>query len=378
MVYGPSLLNLLRQAGFSVKVAATASAMAFQTKLAWSALSGHPCLDFDSLDDQALREAEVMVAAPVSAAIFTLLCQQNWRQRLTAGRAALLLLPALLPAENTPAAVAELQALLPPGAALLEPGADRCPLGCLGEIAVASPERCCEAVRRALVKQDLAGVRVLITAGPTIEDIDPVRYLSNRSTGKMGLALTQSALRRGATVTLVCGPIALPVPPDPRLEHLPVRSAAQMYEATLDRVAACDIAVLCAAVADFTPNQYVPEKIKKGGADGMSLLLRRTPDILAALGQLPNPPFLVGFAAESTDVELNARHKLQGKCCDIICANDVMAPGCGFAVPTNQVTLYLRSGAAEALPLLSKEETADRIFDRVLAEYVARQAGPTP
>lgn len=107
----------------------------------------------------------------------------------------------------------------------------------------------------------------------------------------------------------------------------------------------------------------------------MSLLLRRTPDILTALGKLPNPPFLVGFAAESTDVELNARHKLQGKCCDIICANDVMAPGCGFAVSTNQVTLYLRSGASEPLPLLSKDETANRIFDRILTEYNAKHAG---
>jgi len=213
-------------------------------------------------------------------------------------------------------------------------------------------------------------VQLLLTVGPTIEDIDPVRFISNRSTGRMGQALARAAARRGAIVTMIHGPLADPIFIHPKIRPLAVRSAQEMYEATLAEIGQTQIAVLCAAVADFTPNIYTEEKIKKQGEEGMRLLLRRTPDILATIGRQEKRPFLVGFAAESNDLELNARHKLQGKHCDILCANDIREPGCGFAVETNQITMFFPNGEKEELPLLSKDKTAERICAKIIQQWL--------
>ncbi|OGV43235.1 MAG: phosphoribosylglycinamide formyltransferase [Lentisphaerae bacterium GWF2_57_35] len=217
------------------------------------------------------------------------------------------------------------------------------------------------------VAPDLSGQRVLITAGPTVEDIDPIRFLSNRSSGKMGAALAVAAARRGAQVVLVHGPLKIPVPQQPGIEPVPVRSAQEMYEAVMTRVAGVQMAILCAAVADFTPVVQADRKLKKETDDLACLQLKRTPDILASVGALEKKPFLVGFAAETDSVERNAREKLQRKHCDLLCANDVSEPGSGFDQETNRITIYRKDGQSIPLPLLPKSVAADRILDEALA-----------
>jgi phosphopantothenoylcysteine decarboxylase/phosphopantothenate--cysteine ligase len=366
---GLEFLLLLRQAGFTMRVAATASALTFQSVFSWAAFSGCPCLEFAALQDEDLQKAELIIAYPASAKLLDLLSSDSWCQRLSAAARPVLAVPALLPSEPSDDLANHWGKCLPSGSHVLLPEGHFCYLGGMGKIALASPDCCLEEVHNFSTQQDLAGKRILLTAGPTIEDIDPVRFISNRSTGRMGLALAKIAARRGAVVDLLHGPLADPIPANKRIFSFPVRSAQAMHELTMEKLAEVDIAVLCAAVADFTPNIYVPEKIKKHGAEELTLLLRRTPDILAGIGQLPRRPFLVGFAAESSDIELNARHKLQSKRCDIICANDIGEPGCGFAVATNRITMYFDDGGQEQLPLLSKDETANRIFDQVVARF---------
>ena len=212
---------------------------------------------------------------------------------------------------------------------------------------------------------DFAGKTVLVTAGPTAEDIDPVRFITNRSSGKMGVAVAHAAAVRGARVLLVHGPMTAGVPDLPNLERLPVRSAQQMHDVVREHWSEAQVAVLCAAVADFRPDHYVPQKIKKIEGEGMVLHLERTPDILAELGAMPNHPFLVGFAAETDDVEINALNKLRRKHCDLLCANDIRKPGSGFAGDTNQITIYAPDGTVLALPMLSKQAAAYRILDEI-------------
>lgn len=213
--------------------------------------------------------------------------------------------------------------------------------------------------------QDFAGKTVLVTAGPTVEDIDPVRFLTNRSSGKMGVAVAWAFAVRGARVLLVHGPMTAEVSKLADLERIPVRSAQQMHDAVREHWHEAQVAVLCAAVADFRPDHYVPQKIKKIEGEGMVLHLERTPDILAELGALPNHPFLVGFAAETDDVEINALNKLRKKHCDLLCANDIRKPGSGFAGDTNQITIYAPDGMVRALPMLSKQGAAYCIVDEV-------------
>ena len=214
-------------------------------------------------------------------------------------------------------------------------------------------------------RQDFAGKTVLVTAGPTVEDIDPVRFLTNRSSGKMGVAIAWAAAVRGARVLLVHGPMTAEVPELPNLERYPVRSAQQMHDVVRDHWTEAQVAVLCAAVADFRPDHYVPQKIKKIEGEGMVLKLERTPDILAELGAMPNHPFLVGFAAETDDVEINALNKLRRKHCDLLCANDIRKPGSGFAGDTNQITIYAPDGTVLPLPMLSKQGAAYRILEEI-------------
>jgi phosphopantothenoylcysteine decarboxylase/phosphopantothenate--cysteine ligase len=210
----------------------------------------------------------------------------------------------------------------------------------------------------------LAGKRVLVTAGPTFEDIDPVRFIGNRSSGKMGYALAAEAARRGARVTLVTGPTHLTAPSVS--DVVSVRSARDMHEAVMARAAEVDAVVMAAAVADYTPASRAAQKVAK--SDGLDLTLAKTPDILADLGRLPSRsagrPVLVGFAAETHDVVAHAREKLQRKGADLIVANDVTRPGAGFEVDTNAVTIVSRDGAEE-LPVQSKTAVAAKILDRL-------------
>lgn len=214
-------------------------------------------------------------------------------------------------------------------------------------------------------EQTLAGKNVLVTAGPTIEAIDPVRFLTNRSTGKMGFAIANEAASLGANVTLVTSVKNLAV--DERIEVITIQSAEDMYKAVTQRSETMDIIIKAAAVADYTPDAYRPHKIKKSNDDKEAFHFIRTTDILKTLGQnKPQGQLLIGFAAESQDVEKNARLKLEAKNLDMVVANDISRQDTGFGVDTNQVTL-ITANDMKKLPLVTKEETALLIWKAIIA-----------
>ena len=368
MVHTPPLLLQLQQAGYDVDVAATPSAALFTTPYAPALLTGHPAAHWP-LPDAALTANRAVLLAPSSLNAFKAIPPAE-RQRLENSPAGLLVAPALLPDDNPADALDEWRQLASPRWLVVPPTAHT-PLGALGDILVAPPETCVEWIRRWQTPQDLAGRRILITAGPTAEDIDPVRYLTNRSTGRMGGSLARIAARRGATVTVVHGPLSCPLPTLPNIIPVPVRSAQQMFDAVDAHLNDCDVAILCAAVADYAPATYSELKLKKSDRPHSlwdmpdALPLRRTPDILAHLGARSPRPFLVGFAAESDHIEENARLKLMRKGCDLLCANDITEPGSGFAVSTNRVTIFTRTGDIHRLPQLDKDDVARKILDLV-------------
>jgi phosphopantothenoylcysteine decarboxylase/phosphopantothenate--cysteine ligase len=232
-----------------------------------------------------------------------------------------------------------------------------------GQGRLADWEEVREAVIKALTKQSLKGLKVLVTAGPTREAIDPVRYVSNRSSGKMGYAVAQEAMRRGGDVTLVTGPCALPVPRGVKVVN--VVSAAHMANAVEKQASQSDVVIMAAAVADYTPAEKSEIKIKKS-QDTLVLKMKRTEDILAGLLEKRRPgQIITGFCAETGDLEARAMEKLEKKPVDLLVANDVTEKGAGFDVDTNRVMLVDRDHNVEKLPLLSKEEVAARIMDRV-------------
>jgi phosphopantothenoylcysteine decarboxylase / phosphopantothenate---cysteine ligase len=277
----------------------------------------------------------------------------------------------MAPAMNTnmfahPAVVRNLEALTTRGVRFVEPGEGYLACGWIGKGRLAEPVEVVAAAIAMLRKSGpLAGQRVLVTAGPTYEDIDPVRYIGNRSSGKMGYALAADAARRGARVTLITGPTALP---PPRVHELvAVRSASDMHQAVLSRAGDADVIVMAAAVADFTPGAPAARKIVKAGS--LDLTLTKTKDVLAELGALGSRkasrrPLLIGFAAETHNVVDHAREKLTRKQVDLIVANDVSLPDVGFEGDTNAVTLVSQDDAEE-VPLQSKTAIAMRILDRV-------------
>jgi len=253
------------------------------------------------------------------------------------------------------------------GAILVGPGTGRLASGKIGRGRMAEVVELLGTIRLVLGRNGpLAGKRVVVTAGGTQEPIDPVRYVGNRSSGKMGYALAQAALDRGAAVTLVTTPTALPAPVG--VERVDVATAQEMLAAVLAALPTCDVLVMAAAVADYRPAQAAPNKIKKG-AVSLDLCLERTPDILARVAEEREeggrPAVVVGFAAETQDLVPNAQAKLAAKRLDLIVANDVSAPDSGFGADTNRVTLLDREGHVDALPLLSKAEVAARVWERV-------------
>jgi phosphopantothenoylcysteine decarboxylase/phosphopantothenate--cysteine ligase len=287
----------------------------------------------------------------------------------TATRAPVMIAPAM----NTnmfehPAVAKNLETLIARGVHIVDPGSGYLACGWIGKGRLAEPEdvvASAEQLLRAKSSSSLAGRSVLITAGPTFEDIDPVRFVGNRSSGKMGYALAAESLRRGAAVTLVSGPTHLAPPHGATL--VKVRSAAEMHGAVMERAAGQDAIVMSAAVADYAPSEPAPDKLKK--SDGpMTITLHRTKDILGELGKLPSRkqkmPVLVGFAAETSDILAYAQGKLQQIGADLIVANDVSRSDAGFDVDTNAVTLVSAAGAEE-LPLQAKAAVAQRILDRI-------------
>jgi phosphopantothenoylcysteine decarboxylase/phosphopantothenate--cysteine ligase len=236
--------------------------------------------------------------------------------------------------------------------------------GMTGAGRLAGQDAIIAAVREALKSQrDLDGETVLITAGPTCEDLDPVRYITNRSSGKMGYAVADAAARRGAKVILVSGPVNVEIPAG--VERIDVRTAREMHNAVVDRSAHASIAIFAAAVADYRPVEPHTEKIKKSDA-ALTISLEPTTDILAEIARNKGQKIVVGFAAETDHVAENARKKLSAKNADLIVANDVTAEGAGFDKDTNIVTLFSCDGRDLALPKLTKSEVAERILDEVL------------
>ncbi|HET6959620.1 MAG TPA: bifunctional phosphopantothenoylcysteine decarboxylase/phosphopantothenate--cysteine ligase CoaBC [Vicinamibacterales bacterium] len=295
----------------------------------------------------------------------------------TATRAPLLVAPAMNTQMFEHEAVRRnLETLAARGARFVEPGEGYLACGWIGKGRLAEPDEIVAAAEAILRPEGpLRGQRLLVTAGPTYEDIDPVRYIGNRSSGRMGYAIAAEAARRGALVTLVTGPTSIAAPAV--RDVIKVRGAAEMHQAVMSRADDVDVMVMAAAVADYSPAERAPQKVAKD-ADTLTLTLTKTPDILGSLGQRRvakgGGPILIGFAAETQDVIARAAAKRERKHADFIVANDVSRADAGFDVDTNAVTIVGPDGA-ESLPLQSKSRVAGEILDRVERLLAARPAG---
>jgi phosphopantothenoylcysteine decarboxylase/phosphopantothenate--cysteine ligase len=373
-----------------VTVVMTAHAREFVTPLTFRTLSGRPVLSdlFDpqepaAVEHVALAErADLVLVAPATAnglARAALgLADDFLGTLLLAARAPLLFAPAMDGEMwHHPTVQGHVAALRARGATVMEPGRGELASGLVGVGRFPEVSDIVEtAAALAWPRRDLLGDHVLVTAGPTREAIDPVRYISNRSSGRMGYALATQALRRGAQVTLVTGPTMLPPPPGARV--IPVQSAEEMRAAVLHAAPAASIVVKAAAVADYRVAAPADAKIRSKQA-GMTLALAPNPDILMELGRNRGSRFLVGFAAETGNLAAGARAKLEAKGVDLMVANDVSRTDIGFDVEENQVVLFDRWGGVMELPRRPKREVADLILDRVLALRASAAAvEPTP
>jgi phosphopantothenoylcysteine decarboxylase/phosphopantothenate--cysteine ligase len=355
----------------------TTHATRFVSAMTFEALSRHPVfVDGFELGEQSdiqhislASAADLLLVAPATANILGKFANGIADDALStlylATTARVLVAPAMnVEMFQHPAVVANMNALRERGVGVVEPGSGYLACGWLGKGRLAEVPDIVFAALRALYRRtDMAGETVLVTAGPTVEDIDPVRYVSNRSSGRMGYALAEAARDRGARVVLVSGPTSLAVPNG--VEHLPVRSAQQMLETVTTRLGDASIVAMAAAVSDYRPESLARNKIKK--TDGpMRLELVRTPDVIGTLAAKKGKRLFVGFAAETDDVVASARRKLQAKSLDLILANDVSRTDAGFAVETNAGVLIDRTGREEPIELTTKREMADRIWDRAL------------
>jgi phosphopantothenoylcysteine decarboxylase/phosphopantothenate--cysteine ligase len=271
---------------------------------------------------------------------------------------------------ENPIVQANISRLRAHGFRIVEPGEGFLACGYEGKGRLAETDVIQAEVERALSEQDLAGQKVLVTAGPNREAIDPVRFISNRSTGKMGFALAAAAWRRGAETTLIAGPTALATPHGTRRRD--VATAEEMRQAVTEEFGQTSILLMAAAVADYKPIKTAAQKLKKTSGP-MAIDLERTTDVLAELGPRKQSQIVVGFAAETQDVIANAERKLESKNLDLIVANDVAGSDTGFAVDTNAVTIIGSDGTRQTVPLMQKDEVADRILDAVVALQRARQ-----
>lgn len=372
------LLRLLTKSGAEVQVVMTEAATKFVAPLTFETLTRQPVLlDMWSLEYshrighiEATQRADLFVVAPATARTIARLALGLGDDFLSciylASRCPVVVAPAMdCDMFEHPAVQENLQRLRDRGVHVVEPEMGPLASGLVGRGRLAELSEILGAIERILIpRQDLAGQVVLVTAGPTREPLDPVRFLSNRSSGKMGYAIAEAAAARGAHVILVSGPTALPAPPGADMIH--VETAEEMYQAVLAKLEPARVVIKAAAVADYRPKHKADRKIKKDQAIS-AVALEPTPDILAELGKRKGTRILVGFAAETDDLVANARRKLQRKNLDFMVANDVGQTGAGFDVDTNVVKILDAMGGVEELPLLSKREVADRILDRVKA-----------
>jgi phosphopantothenoylcysteine decarboxylase/phosphopantothenate--cysteine ligase len=377
------LVRLLQQDGFTVEVVMTRGAREFVTPLTFAALSGQKVIT-DLFEKSAAGEAnlesaiehiavaqrtDLLLVAPATADVLAKFARGIADDFLTtlylAATVPVIVAPAMnVNMWNHAATQENIETLRARGVKIVNPDEGYLACGMTGAGRLAGQQEIITAVRETLrTQKDLENETILITAGPTCEDLDPVRYLTNRSSGKMGYAVAGAAARRGAKVVLVSGPVHLETPAG--VERIAVRSAEQMRGAVAERLARSTIAIFAAAVADYRPAELQTEKMKRNGAP-LTLRLEPTPDILAEAAQTKGDRLIVGFAAETDHVADNARKKLAAKNADLIVANNVTAEGAGFDFDTNIVTLFSRDGRDLALPKLTKSDVAQRILDEVL------------
>jgi phosphopantothenoylcysteine decarboxylase/phosphopantothenate--cysteine ligase len=382
------LLRLLTKAGADVHVIMTRAAQEFIAPLTFQTLSANPVhtelfnliaeheIGHISLADR----ADLFVIAPATANVIGKIAAGIADDMLTttvmATKAPVLIAPAMnVNMYTNPIYRDNEERLRSYGYLFVPPEKGALACGWEGEGKLAAPESIFEAAVTAISPKSLSGQTIMITAGPTREEIDPVRFISNHSSGKMGYALAKAAQRRGARVILVSGPVSLPAPF--AVELVRVESARDMQTAVMGQVDRCTVIIKAAAVADYRPVERSGEKIKKQAPE-LSLQLVKTPDCLAALGALEKRPLLVGFAAETRNLEEFAAKKLKEKNADILVANDVSQPDAGFNVDTNRARLLFRNGRVLEYPLMSKDALAGIILDAVATELALRQAGTTP
>lgn len=373
------LLRLLQKRGIDVFVVMTQNACRFVAPLTFETLSGHPVAvdTFDrpqtwEVEHIALaKRADLFLIAPATANIMgKMACgiaDDMLSTTVMATRAPVLVAPAMNTGMWENAAVQQnVKTLRARGVEIVAPVSGHLACGDNGagkleDVAVIA-ERSCELL---FAKKDMEGLRVMVTAGPSREALDPVRYISNRSSGKMGYAIAQAAQKRGAEVTLLSGSVAIEAPQGVKL--VPFTTTQELLDRASELAQEQDLLIQAAAPADYRAKEVAPQKIKKQGGEPMTFTLVENPDVAATLGKAKRSgQVFVGFAAETNDVLAHARDKLARKNLDMIVANDVTRPGAGFDVDTNIVTLITKDGQ-EALPMMSKAEVAQRILDRALA-----------
>jgi len=372
------VVSRLRKLHAEVDVIMTENATRLVQPLTFETLSNRPvCVDtfsrIESWDVKHIslaQKADIMVVAPATANIMAKLAHgiadDMLSTTLLATKAPILLAPAMNTGMWTAEATQQnLQALLNRGVKTVGPGSGFLACGDTGSGRMSEPVDIVEAIQSILCpKRDLEGLKVLVTAGPTVERIDPVRYLTNDSSGKMGYAIAEAAQKRGAEVTLVSGPVHIPVPSGVKV--VPVTSTISLYECMMEHCGQQDIIIQAAAPADYRVEHIADQKIKKQSGEPFTLMLVENPDIAKAVGARKQPgQVLVGFAAETQNVMENAQAKLVRKNLDLIIANDVTAEGAGFGVDTNIVTLITKDSSVP-LPKMSKREVADCILDHIL------------
>ncbi|MED3862643.1 bifunctional phosphopantothenoylcysteine decarboxylase/phosphopantothenate--cysteine ligase CoaBC [Priestia megaterium] len=375
-----ALTSKLVQAGAEVKVMMTASACEFVTPLTFQALSRNPVYTdtFDEKDPSVIAHIDLadwpdlILVAPATAnmigKIANGLADDMISTTLLAATAPVWIAPAMnVHMYDHPAVKKNMSTLSSFGYSFVEPGEGYLACGYVGKGRLEEPETIVSLIgsyfSQALHTQKiLEGVNVLVTAGPTVERIDPVRFFTNRSTGKMGYALAEQAAKLGASVTLVTGPTNLEYPKG--VQVVQIESAQQMLEAVMQRYQEADVVIKSAAVADYRPKHVFDQKMKKQPGEAV-LELERTTDILRTLGDRKEHQLLVGFAAETEQVDEYAQKKLASKNLDMIVANNVTTEGAGFGTDTNIVTLYKRSGESKELPILSKHDVATEVLKEV-------------
>ena len=372
-----SVASGLRKAGAEVHVIMTKNATEFITPLTFETLTNHRCVvdtfardfQYDVAHISLAKAADLILIAPATANVIAKLANGIADDMLTttvlAARCKKLVAPAMNTAmlEN-PITQDNLQKLRHYGFGIIEPAVGMLACKDVGSGKLPEPETLLDCIAMELAREkDLAGLRLTVTAGPTQEALDPVRYLTNHSTGRMGYAIAREAMLRGAQVTLISGPTALK--PVPGVKTLPVVSAKEMFEAVKQTLPETDILIKAAAVADYRPASIAEDKLKK--TDGaMSIPLERTDDILGWVAQNRHPGlFVCGFSMETRDMVANSQRKLQKKHLDMIVANNLKVAGAGFGVDTNVVTILTPDGIQE-LPLMGKDQVAGRLLDEIL------------